>query len=117
MIPVRAFLAAVTACSLARCAAFNAPEVEDTFCDLRPFAPFQAINGTAQACATCLFPTYPYINSLDLSAYPSMDFTDRWIYFLGDVTVRQIYGEFAAIVHRAQVIYAILLRTCLNPSR
>ncbi len=27
----------------------------------------------------------------------------RWIYFLGDVTVRQIYGEFAAIVHRAQV--------------
>ncbi|KAK9908144.1 hypothetical protein WJX75_003271 [Coccomyxa subellipsoidea] len=31
-----------------------------------------------------------------------MDFTDTWIYFLGDVTVRQIYGEFAAIVHNAQ---------------
>lgn len=35
----------------------------------------------------------------------------RWIYFLGDVTVRQIYGEFAAIVHRAQVG----LNLCAHP--
>jgi len=45
-------------------------------CDVRPLMPFQAINGTAEGCATCLFPTYPYINSVDVSAFPLMDLTD-----------------------------------------
>lgn len=45
-------------------------------CDVRPLVPFQAINGTAEGCATCLFPTYPYINSVDVSAFPLMDLTD-----------------------------------------
>ena len=84
-------------------------------CDPKSFAPFQVISGTAETCATCLFPSYPYASSIDVAAYPTMDFTDRWIYFLGDVTVRQIYGEFAAIVHNAQVRQALTLRLLCNP--
>lgn len=63
----------------------------------------QAINGSAERCRTCFFPTYPYVDAIDLSAYKSTDFSNQWVYFLGDVTVRQMYGEFAAIVHRSQV--------------
>ena len=63
----------------------------------------QAINGTAEHCSTCLFPTYPYIKAIDVDDYELMDFSNKWVYFLGDVTVRQMYGELAAIVHKAQV--------------
>jgi hypothetical protein len=86
----------------------------DSVCDPKPFAPFQVISGTAETCPTCLFPTYPYASSIDVAAYPPMDFTDTWIYFLGDVTVRQIYGEFAAIVHNAQVRPAWSSKFCLQ---
>lgn len=61
------------------------------------------MSGTVELCSNCLFPTYPYASSINVKAYPPMDFSDTWVYFLGDVTVRQIYGEFAAIVHNAQV--------------
>ena len=63
----------------------------------------QAINGSAARCQTCFFPTYPYVDAIDLSAYKPMDFSKQWVYFLGDVTVRQMYGEFTATVHRSQV--------------
>ena len=63
----------------------------------------QAINGSAERCPTCFFPTYPYIDAIDLAAYKPTDFSNQWVYFLGDVTVRQMYGEFAATVHRSQV--------------
>ena len=38
---------------------------------------------------------------------PQADFSDQWVYFLGDVTVRQMYGEFAAWVHGAQVDHPV----------
>ncbi len=104
-------LAAVVLSSVQHSTAIAASGV----CDPKSFAPFQVISGTAETCATCLFPTYPYASSIDVAAYPTMDFTDRWIYFLGDVTVRQIYGEFAAIVHNAQVRQALTLRLLCNP--
>ena len=63
----------------------------------------QAINGSAERCRTCFFPTYPYVDAIDLAAYKPTDFSNQWVYFLGDVTVRQMYGEFAATMHRSQV--------------
>ena len=63
----------------------------------------QAINGSAERCQTCFFPTYPYVDAIDFNAYKLTDFSNKWVYFLGDVTVRQMYGEFAATVHRSQV--------------
>ena len=69
----------------------------------------QAINGSAQRCQTCFFPTYPYVDAIDLAAYTPTDFSNQWVYFLGDVTVRQMYGEFAATVHRSQVGSTALL--------
>ena len=63
----------------------------------------QGLNSSGGHCPTCLFPTYPGINGIDVAAYKQTDFSNQWVYFLGDVTVRQMYGEFAALVHRAQV--------------
>lgn len=63
----------------------------------------QVFNGSVEPCSTCFFPTYPGIEAISPAAYKLMDFSNKWVYFFGDVTVRQMYGEFAAIVHRAQV--------------
>ncbi len=60
-------------------------------------------------CKTCFFPTFPGINSLDLAKYPAQDFTNQWIYFSGDSTLRQVYGEFYGIIHRTQVCACRLL--------
>lgn len=92
-----ALLVLVVLSSLPSCTAAEA------VCDPTPFVPFQGMSGTIERCSNCLFPTYPYASSINVTAYPPMDFSDTWMYFLGDVTVRQIYGEFAAIVHNAQV--------------
>lgn len=54
-------------------------------------------------CKTCFFPTYPHVESLDLATYRPNDFTNKWIYFSGDSTLRQVYGEFYGIIHRTQV--------------
>ena len=63
----------------------------------------QVFNGSLETCPTCFFPTYPGIEAIKPAAYKLMDFSNKWVYFFGDITVRQMYGEFAAIVHRAQV--------------
>ena len=70
-------------------------------CDLQPFIE-QSLDGIAP-CKTCFFPSYPGINSIDLDAYKPMDFTEQWIYFHGDSTLRQVYGEFYGIIHKTQV--------------
>ena len=69
----------------------------------------QELNSSGGPCPTCLFPSYPGINSIDVAAHRHMDFSNQWIYFLGDISIRQMYGKFAALVHRAQVRQA-----CLN---
>ena len=63
----------------------------------------QDVDGSAERCQTCLFPTYPHISAIDLATYQYMDFSNQWVYFLGDMTMRQMYGEFTAILHRMQV--------------
>lgn len=68
----------------------------------------QNMNTSGAPCPTCFFPTYPGIDQIDVDAYPQADFSNQWVYFLGDVTVRQMYGEFAAWVHRAQVNHPVL---------
>ena len=72
-------------------------------CDLQPFIE-QSLDGT-EPCKTCFFPAYPGINSLNLDAYKPMDFTEQWIYFHGDSTLRQVYGEFYGIIHKTQVAH------------
>ena len=76
----------------------------------------QTIDGSAKRCQTCLFPTYPHINAIDVAAYNHIDFSNQWVYFLGDVTVHQMYGEFSAILHRAPVGSIVLLSTTLTMS-
>ncbi len=83
---------------------------EEPLCDLSPFIE-QTPEGVAP-CKTCFFPTYPGINSLDLAKYPAQDFTNQWIYFSGDSTLRQVYGEFYGIIHRTQVCACSLLLYC-----
>lgn len=73
---------------------------EEPLCDMSPFIE-QTPEGVAP-CKTCFFPTYPGINSLELAKYPAQDFTNQWIYFSGDSTLRQVYGEFYGIIHRTQ---------------
>ena len=63
----------------------------------------QGLNKSGGHCATCLFPTYPGLESINVAAYKQIDFSNKWVYFLGDISIRQMYGEFAALVHRAQV--------------
>lgn len=70
-------------------------------CDLQPFIE-QSLDGI-EPCKTCFFPSYPGINSINLDAYKPMDFTEQWIYFHGDSTLRQVYGEFYGIIHKTQV--------------
>lgn len=74
---------------------------EQSLCDMSPFTE-QTPEGVAP-CKTCFFPTYPDIQSLDLTKYKPVDFTNQWIYFAGDSTLRQVYGEFYGIIHRTQV--------------
>ena len=74
----------------------------------------QNVDGSAERCQTCLFPTYPHISAVDLAAYEYMDFSNQWVYFLGDLTVRQMYGEFAAILHRMQVSSSVFIFTSLG---
>ena len=72
-------------------------------CKARAGCALQGSNKTGGHCTTCLFPTYPGLESIDVATYKQMDFSDKWVYFLGDISIRQMYGEFAALVHRAQV--------------
>lgn len=74
---------------------------EQPLCDMSPYRE-QAPEGVAP-CKTCFFPTYPGINSLDLTNHQAQDFTNQWIYFSGDSTLRQVYGEFYGIIHQTQV--------------
>lgn len=77
----------------------------------------QKMNTSGAPCPTCFFPTYPGIDRINVDAYPQADFSNQWVYFLGDVTVRQMYGEFAAWVHRAQVNHPVLSLIHLYKSR
>lgn len=70
-------------------------------CDLSPFLE-QNPEGTL-LCKTCFYPTYPSLSDFDLAAYKPMDFSKQWIYFHGDSTLRQVYGEFYGIIHKTQV--------------
>ena len=55
-------------------------------------------------CKTCFFPSFPGINSINLDAYKPMDFTGEWIYFHGDSTLRQVYGEVRGIIDEKEVV-------------
>lgn len=91
------------------CAVLSA--AEQPMCDMSPFTE-QTPEGVPP-CKTCFFPTYPVIESLDLSKYKPVDFTNQWIYFAGDSTLRQVYGEFYGIIHRTQVRTLMLLMQIL----
>lgn len=80
---------------------FTTESAEQALCDISPYIE-QTPEGIAP-CKTCFFPRYPGINSLDLTNYPAHDFKDQWIYFSGDSTMRQVYGEIYGIVHRTKV--------------
>ena len=74
----------------------------------------QGLNSSGGHCPTCFLPTYPGLASIDVAAYKQMDFSNQWVYFLGDITIRQMYGEFAALVHRAQVRQHFSVRLLLQ---
>lgn len=80
---------------------------EEPLCDLSPFTE-QTPEGV-EPCKSCFFPTYPGLNSFELAKYPAQDFDNQWIYFSGDSTLRQVYGEFYGIIHRTQVCACSLL--------
>ena len=63
----------------------------------------RSFDGSALACKTCIFPNSAATASSTHQPGVTLDFTDKWIYFLGDVTLRQVYGEVAAAVANAQV--------------
>ena len=71
-------------------------------CDLQSFIEHN-LKGV-EPCRTCFFPSFPGINSINLDAHKSMDFTGKWIYFHGDSTLRQVYGEVRGIIEEKEVL-------------
>lgn len=59
--------------------------------------------GQPTSCKTCFIPRVGHNNSLNPADYPKVDLSDNWLYFAGDSTLRQLYGEFYGIIHRSQV--------------
>ena len=51
-------------------------------------------------CPTCYF---PIANSLSPADYEPLDFSNKWVYFAGDSTLRQFYGEFVGVLLQKQV--------------
>lgn len=64
---------------------------------------YRTPDASTPPCKGCLFPTYPGLTGIQPERVRLLDLRDKWIYFLGDVTLRQMYGEFAALVHTSQV--------------
>jgi hypothetical protein len=52
------------------------------------------------SCKSCYF---PIADSLTPSEYEPLDFTNKWVYFAGDSTLRQFYGEFVGVLLQKQV--------------
>ena len=52
------------------------------------------------SCHTCYFPAN---GSMNPSEYGTIDFSNKWIYFAGDSTLRQVWGQFKAVLEEAQV--------------
>ena len=63
----------------------------------------RSFDGSALACKTCIFPDSAATASSTHQPGVTLDLTDKWIHFYGDVTLRQVYGEVAAAVASAQV--------------
>ena len=74
-------------------------------CDLQPFIE-HSLKGL-EPCKTCLFPSFPGISSINLDAYKPIDFTDQWIYFHGDSTLRQVYGKIRGILDEKEVVLSL----------
>ena len=59
--------------------------------------------GQPTSCKTCFVPRVGHNNTLKPADYPKVDLSDNWLYFAGDSTLRQLYGEFYGIIHRSTV--------------
>lgn len=93
-----------TPCGSLGVCSINCSVVQE-LCNLEPFIE-ENLNGITP-CKTCFFPAYPRINDIKLDAYKPMDFSNQWVYFHGDSTLRQVYGEFYSIIHKTQVPLAL----------
>lgn len=58
----------------------------------------------ASACQTCVFPTYARVNGLDTTKILQVDLSNKWIYFLGDSTTKQLHEQFLAYLDEPQVL-------------
>ncbi len=63
-----------------------------------PDGPYPAL-----ACQTCVFPTYARVNGLDTTKILQLDLSNKWIYFLGDSTTKQLHEQFLAYLDEPQV--------------
>ena len=59
----------------------------------------------SSSCRSCYFPSQS--GNVPPSSSP-LDLSNKWVYFAGDSTLRQFYGEFYGIIHRTQVLPACL---------
>jgi hypothetical protein len=57
----------------------------------------------ALACQTCVFPVYQCVNGLDTTKILLLELSNKWIYFLGDSTTRQLHEQFLAYLDEPQV--------------
>lgn len=57
----------------------------------------------ALACQTCVFPVYQRVNGLDTTKILLLELSNKWIYFLGDSTTRQLHEQFLAYLDEPQV--------------
>lgn len=62
-----------------------------------PGGPYPAL-----ACQTCVFPTYARVNGLDTTIILQADLSNKWIYFLGDSTTKQLHEQFLAYLDEPQ---------------
>lgn len=62
------------------------------------------------ACQTCVFPVYQRVNGLDTTKILHLELSNKWIYFLGDSTTRQLHEQFLAYLDEPQVP---LNKTCI----
>ncbi len=57
----------------------------------------------ALACQTCVFPVYQRVNGLDTTKILHLELSNKWMYFLGDSTTRQLHEQFLAYLDEPQV--------------
>ena len=80
-------------------------------CDVLPaFWPDATAGRSAARCKTCLLPAFPAVKHIERAQHHMLNMHDKQLLFFGDMTLRQMHGEFAGLAHGARVSTRPLLK-------